>query len=425
MASLGRGAPPKPRQGHFFEPSAQGAPPPPRADHCCVALGAHVVVHGGNSAHGPLDDLYVLDASPRARPWRWERVHASGEVAPARFGHSLVRLTDTSALLFGGADDNEYRWYNDSYTLHFDFGATGGAPGAATHCLSVAAQPAGGGGASALLPTPRCGHSLSLLPSSPRALLLFGGSNTRGALNDLWAFDPDALRWSQAAGVDGAPPPPRAFHASAVVGRTLVVVGGRNGYEYLRDAYTLHAGVTGGGRWTRVAWSAAGEPFPALAYHHLVTLPGGRLLVFGGFGADGTTPLHAAIDLEASRATWRRGEDMPRARSNHSAVLVHGAGEGGGGGGASGGASGGLTVLVFGGFDGHDFCSHLVGVRFSMAAPGAAGGAGGSSSLLGAGVSVGGTPLRAERPGSAGSRRDSFGSGGGLGGGLGLSLIHI
>ena len=77
MASLGRGAPPKPRQGHFFEPSAQGAPPPPRADHCCVALGAHVVVHGGNSAHGPLDDLYVLDASPRARPWPWERVHLS------------------------------------------------------------------------------------------------------------------------------------------------------------------------------------------------------------------------------------------------------------------------------------------------------------------------------------------------------------
>ena len=50
------------------------------------------------------------------------------------------------------------------------------------------------------------------------------------------------------------------------------------------------AGLGGGGRWTRITWSAVGEPFPALAYHHLVSLPGSRLLVFGGFGADGTTP---------------------------------------------------------------------------------------------------------------------------------------
>ncbi|KAJ1631633.1 hypothetical protein T492DRAFT_869702, partial [Pavlovales sp. CCMP2436] len=374
----------KPRQGTFFEPSTVGAAPPPRADHCCVALGGHIVLHGGNSAHGSLEDMYALNVGAAARggAWQWERVSPQGEVPPARFGHSLVRVSDTTAVLFGGADDNEFRLYNDTYTLRFSFEGTPASPGT-TRCISIAAG--GAANTSSALPTPRCGHSLSLVPTLPPSLVLFGGSNTRGALNDLWTLDPETLSWQPAGAVDGAPPPPRAFHASAMVGRTLVVVGGRNGYEYLRDAYTLNTGL-GGGRWARIAWSATGEPFPALAYHHLVTLPGRRLLVFGGFSANGTTALHAAIDIDYSRATWRRGKDMPRARSNHSVVLM------GGGAGAESGERG-LTVLIFGGFDGHDFCSHLVGLSLSLPA---------------------GLEAEAEAvPDSARGRRDSFGTGAG------------
>lgn len=380
MSRFDRPQSPKPRQGRFFEPNAVGAPPPPRADHCCVALGRHVVVHGGNSAHGPLEDMYVLSAlgSGRARPWRWERVHPSGDVPAARFGHALVRLSDTAAILFGGADDNEYRWYNDSYILRFQW-AHGAGGGGATLCSSMAANPSTGG-AAPMLPTPRCGHSLERVPSSHATFVMFGGSNTRGALNDLWHFDADTMRWAPAGRVDGSPPPPRAFHASATVQRAMLVVGGRNGYEYLNDAYTLH---TTAGRWTRLAWSAAGSPFPALAYHHLAPLPGGRLLVFGGFGADGTTALHAAIDVDLSRATWRRGDDLPRARSNHSVVaLTTGDAATEAWGAASDDEPPGPTVLIFGGFDGHDFCAELLGLQLHT--PGAPGGADGGAAVAAA-----------------------------------------
>lgn len=331
-------------------------------------MGHRIVVHGGNSARGPLDDLYVLTAGGQ-HTWGWERVQPSGDVAAARFGHAMVQVSESSLVLFGGADDNEYKWFNDLYILRFAFhdsGAGHATRDLRTQCIFVAAI-APGDGSRQVVPTPRCGHSLSRAPHSPTTVVMFGGSNTRGALNDLWFFDCEQMRWAPSGPMDGAAPPPRAFHASAVVHRTLIIVGGRNGYDYLNDAFTLQLAA---GRWSRLSWSTLGAPFPALAYNQMAAAPTGRhLLIFGGFGVDGTTPLQALLELDGTRLSWKRGEEMPRSRSNHSAVLL-GADE-------AKDAAGGTAVVIFGGFDGYDFCNDLVVADFRFRgepAPGLNGG---------------------------------------------------
>jgi hypothetical protein len=102
-------------------------------------------------------------------------------------------------------------------------------------------------------PAPRAGHSATVIPYyDEEAVLVLGGFDGDSvlALDEANVFVPSLERWEQldtrppmgAAGA--APPAPRAMHAAAMLGSTLIVHGGWGGDDVLRqDTCVLHLGT--------------------------------------------------------------------------------------------------------------------------------------------------------------------------------------
>ena len=123
-------------------------------------------------------------------------------------------------------------------------------------------------------PSARSYFAMTYDPPSGK-VIMFGGFNGAGYLNDTWTFD--GVTWTQ-VGVS-LPPPPRtnAQMAYDSVTHKVVLFGGYNGTNYLGDTW-LWDGATS--QWT-----------PANAAHHPAAVtgpmlfpdPNGRVDVFGGF----------------------------------------------------------------------------------------------------------------------------------------------
>ena len=71
-------------------------------------------------------------------------------------------------------------------------------------------------------------------------LVLFGGSTAGGAEDDIWVFDSADESWSQAS-PEGESPSPRSGHDGVWVptSGSLVVFGGRDGSGNLNDLWKL------------------------------------------------------------------------------------------------------------------------------------------------------------------------------------------
>ncbi|KAF0698061.1 Aste57867_11309 [Aphanomyces stellatus] len=72
--------------------------PAPRTDHSAVwwPKGEAMVVFGGTSVHGPLDDVWLL------REHAWTRMTCTGDVLPPRTSHAAVLVQDHIMLVTGG-----------------------------------------------------------------------------------------------------------------------------------------------------------------------------------------------------------------------------------------------------------------------------------------------------------------------------------
>merc|ERR1719488_347582 len=93
----------------------------------------------------------------------------------------------------------------------------------------------------------------------------------------------------------GEQPKARAYHAAAVVGNFLVLLGGWSGEcENLASLSTLD--LDGLGTWASVA--VPGQP-PVGAYGHTATVLGSNILTFGGL--DGVSPLSNILTLDTTK----------------------------------------------------------------------------------------------------------------------------
>ena len=93
----------------------------------------------------------------------------------------------------------------------------------------------------------------------------------------------------------GELPKPRAYHAAAVVGNFLVILGGWSGQcENLATLSTLD--LDGLGTWASV--TVPGQP-PVGNYGHSATVLGSNILIFGGW--DGVSPLSAVNVLDTTK----------------------------------------------------------------------------------------------------------------------------
>ena len=145
----------------------------------------------------------------------------------------------------------------------------------------------------------------------------------------LWAFPQ----------IEGVPPAPRGGHTATLTGASLVIFGGHyyegknSGFVYLNDTHVLDVNSS---RWFKPKIS--GTP-PLGRYGHTAILAGARIIIFGGKGQKQVFRyLHA---LDPITMTWYQGPEgggAPAARFDHSANLV-----------------GGTKMVIFGGWNGHDF----------------------------------------------------------------------
>ncbi len=158
------------------------------------------------------------------------------------------------------------------------------------------------------LPTPRSG--LALVHDGTQ-LIVVGGRDAHGVLDELLRYDARALRWHQ-----GAPKPTAVRDISAVMAHGRLVVPG--GCDRSGDALAvveLYDPLTD--RWT----SGAPLPEPRCAYA-LVALQG-QVYLFGGRRSDDpATASDAVFRYDPSSDVWQRLDPLPLPRSDLAAVAV-------------------------------------------------------------------------------------------------------
>ncbi|PSR92637.1 Acyl-CoA-binding domain-containing protein [Actinidia chinensis var. chinensis] len=250
--------------------SIAGDKPTPRFNHAAAITGNKMVVVGGESADGLLEDVQVLNfdsfswttassklylsptslplkipackghsliswgkkvlliggktdpASDRVSVWAfdsetecWSLMEAKGDIPVARSGHTVVRAS--SALILFGGEDAKRRKLND---LHmFDLKSLTWLP---LHCTGP-------------VPSPRYNHVAALYDD--KMLLIFGGaSKSKKTLNDLYSLDFETMIWSRIK-IRGFHPSPRAGCCGVLFGTKWYIAGG--GSRKKRHSETL------------------------------------------------------------------------------------------------------------------------------------------------------------------------------------------
>lgn len=148
-------------------------------------------------------------------------------------------------------------------------------------------------------------------------LLVYGGSTSTSGLSftpqgDVWALNLETLQWRRVA---ASGPPARLFHAAAVNGRRLFVVGGGDARAFtgpfLRDAWSLDLEA---GSWTRVPLTGDTERLGGRISASLVPAGDGYVLLGGhDDGALGNRNDVLAIAADGAVSTLREGDSLQRA----------------------------------------------------------------------------------------------------------------
>lgn len=306
--------------------SVSGDKPTPRFNHAAAVVGNKMVVVGGESGNGLLDDVRVLSfdrfswttassklyLSPTSLPLKipackghalvpwgkkvlliggktepvsdkvsvwafdmetecWSLMEAKGAVPVARSGHTIVKAN--SVLILFGGEDSKRRKLNDMHM--FDLKSLTWLP---LHCTGPR-------------PSPRSNHSAALYDD--KMLLIFGGASKSRTLNDLYSLDFEAMVWSRIK-VRGFHPSPRAGCCGALCGTKWYLAGG--GSRKKRHAETLIFDVL------KLEWSVAvASPSSSITTNKGFSLvlvqhkERDFLVAFGGFKKDPSNQVEVLI----------------------------------------------------------------------------------------------------------------------------------
>ncbi|KAJ2776908.1 hypothetical protein GGI15_004685, partial [Coemansia interrupta] len=190
---------------------AVGSVPSPREGHAATFIGRTMFVFGGQDSTGKYDEsLYAYNTGNLT----WYKVPMRGPALAGRKGHTTVSV-GSNLYVFGGTADGYF--LNDLVSFNVRKAAESG-PYWKFDNVAVA-----GGSQETLAPQPRAGHSSSVHLES---IFVFGGMDSERCYNDLWEFSLTTSTWSRVT-PNGATPPARYGHASAVVDDCIVIMGGR------------------------------------------------------------------------------------------------------------------------------------------------------------------------------------------------------
>ncbi|XP_057429581.1 acyl-CoA-binding domain-containing protein 6-like isoform X2 [Lotus japonicus] len=201
--------------------SLAGDKPTPRSYHAAAVIENKMIVVGGESGSGLLDDVQVLNFDTFSWTKASSKLYLSPSSLPLKIpackGHSLISW-GKKALLVGGKTDPG----SDQISVWaFD---------TETECWSLME-------AKGDIPAARSGHTVVRANSK---LILFGGEDAkRRKLNDLHMFDLKSLTWLPLH-CTGTAPSPRFNHVAALYdGKILLIFGGASKSRTLNDLYSL------------------------------------------------------------------------------------------------------------------------------------------------------------------------------------------
>lgn len=340
-----------------------GTKPEPRYNHAATVIGRKMVVVGGESSRGLLDDVQVLHmgklswsaVGPIAKaptkedlsktmpsqrlpackghslvPWgktvlliggqieppsdrvevwafntkteNWSRIEAKGDIPVARSGQSVTKAG--SMLIMFGGEDAKGRKLKD---LHmFDLKSL----------MWIPLKTTGAG------PSPRSKHVAAI--HNDRFLLIFGGASKRKALNDLFSLDFETMEWSKMK-TRGSAPSPRAGSGGVLYGDKWYIIGGEG--RKMRCSETLIFDVA------KLTWSdAVTSPSGSVVSNQgfsivLIQKKEGTFLVaFGGYNKEHSNEVEVLITLlpeaalQSSTVTRKKslhGEDLLKHTQEH------------------------------------------------------------------------------------------------------------
>nr|AML77894.1 putative LOV domain-containing protein [Phyla dulcis] len=304
-----------------------GAVEPSRCNFSACAAGNRLVLFGGEGVNmQPMDDTFVLNLDAAHPQWRRVSVQSS---PPGRWGHTLSCLNGSWLVVFGGC--GRQGLLNDVFMLDLD-----------------AKQPTWKEVSGGTPPLPRSWHSSCTLEGSK--LVVSGGCTDAGVLlSDTFLLDLNMEKPTWKEIPTSWTPPSRLGHSLSVYGRTKILMFGglaKTGHLQLRsgEAYTIDL-ENEKPQWRQIECGVGSQnavaPPPRLD-HVAVTMPCGRIIVFGGSIAGLHSPSQLfLLDPSEDKPTWRTLNvpgQPPKFAWGHSTCIV-----------------GGTRVLVLGGHTGEEW----------------------------------------------------------------------
>ncbi|XP_078440500.1 galactose oxidase/kelch repeat superfamily protein isoform X2 [Wolffia australiana] len=321
--------------------STSGESPVPRFGHAAAVVGSKMVVVGGDSGRGLLDDTQILSlekltwgsatprvyfsptslplkipackghslvtwgkkvlliggksdpASDRISVWSfdmetecWSHVEAKGDIPVARSGHSVTRAGPV-LILFGG-EKGKGKKLNDLHMLDLK------------SMMWLPLHYTGAG------PSPRCNHVAALYDD--RILFVFGGKSKSKILNDLYSLDFETMVWSRVK-IRGHHPTPRAGCCGALCGNKWYIVGGgskkkRYAETLVFDVIKLEMSVSVTSPFASITGN---KGFSLVPVHHKDKF---FLVAFGGIRKESTNQVEILIVVKDEPVmSWGTGQD--------------------------------------------------------------------------------------------------------------------
>ena len=171
---------------------------------------------------------------------------------------------------------------------------------------------------SGTIPSPRIDAPIAYDPAG-RQLFMFGGLDSSGDRNDLWAFSVDNQQWTQ-INPSGQAPNPRHGHTVTLdpVRRRVIVIAGEGG-GFFGDAwaYDIQANA-----WTQLSGNSSG-PDPRYGHSGIYDPKRDRIVISHGFTSAGRFDDTWALDLKSNSWSDISPSSMrPLRRCLHHAVYV-------------------------------------------------------------------------------------------------------
>jgi N-acetylneuraminic acid mutarotase len=228
-----------------------------------ILFGGGVFPDSGTGDVKLLNDTWSYDPAANT----WTKLNPSGAVPSARAFASMVCDPATGKMiLFGGMSNST--GFNDTWSYD---------PAANTWTkLNPGGAP----------PSKRGAYAMAYDPDH-RVVLIFGGFGRTAVLNDTWAYDPAANKWTKVKST--GPTPSNRFGASMAydeVSKKVILFGGQDSKDrLLNDTWAYDPAAK---KWTELktlGLSPSGRLAPMLAYDPIKR----AVLLFGGAEADTIT----------------------------------------------------------------------------------------------------------------------------------------